>query len=599
MLLSPENSRYQKYQFVPSSKQDPMTLFSFKATSRGSSMWAPDGRWDLRVRGFDPTPWEGKLREAHCGLSLVPVCDLINRQRVRKWSTGLRLSSTYNPSSVIGVSLHFPPPRSPIALSQFRMITPRGDQQFNVPRYPERGHYTAMPIHDISTSPMNPPSPLRTPTVSVTPNILNAAPRGLDREAEAEESFRHRHAANFFSTSSGFAIGQDGYFTDSSSLGMGDFTDGSPMAGQYLDLFSHCGINYDMDFGHPYPTSETSAPSPGGSSRSSPLAETFSAQSPGHNLHDLPPPPGYSTRPHAGLPLQQTSHHYLLPTALDTLTLPRPQYWPGSSTAYQRSSNGWDAAPPGFLPPISQINRCPVSRPRSHPDTLSEAFGYLPTTEDLHRWPQMFSNGMTSAPKKPTLACLFCRERKIGCTRPAEDNPDQTCNQCVRRKRQCVYPKGSRRGQHARHRGVKKLNWNRPTHTVEPVYIHVRIAMIIVPVRAVHRLCYCLFESPFGLATFATTPLCPKWNNTRASNAQGPGIGPVPFAPMIFGTWRCARSAIPRTSASFSPGWTRLKLTSTYLVDTRVNFNLTCPHSARLLFQVDREIHSAIIEEAL
>ncbi|KAJ6592611.1 hypothetical protein B0H19DRAFT_851825, partial [Mycena capillaripes] len=52
--------------------------------------------------------------------------------------------------------------------------------------------------------------------------------------------------------------------------------------------------------------------------------------------------------------------------------------------------------------------------------------------------------------KKPTLACLFCRERKIGCIRPAEDNPDQTCNQCVRRKRICEYPKESRRGHHRR-----------------------------------------------------------------------------------------------------------------------------------------------------
>ncbi|KAK7035099.1 hypothetical protein R3P38DRAFT_2419123, partial [Favolaschia claudopus] len=52
--------------------------------------------------------------------------------------------------------------------------------------------------------------------------------------------------------------------------------------------------------------------------------------------------------------------------------------------------------------------------------------------------------------KKQLLACLFCRERKIGCTRPPEDVPDQTCNQCARRKRTCVYPTKSRRGQHIR-----------------------------------------------------------------------------------------------------------------------------------------------------
>ncbi|KAJ7710417.1 hypothetical protein B0H17DRAFT_836472, partial [Mycena rosella] len=55
----------------------------------------------------------------------------------------------------------------------------------------------------------------------------------------------------------------------------------------------------------------------------------------------------------------------------------------------------------------------------------------------------------TSA-KKQMMACLFCRERKIGCCRPPEDAPDQTCNQCARRKRKCEYPTESRRGQHTR-----------------------------------------------------------------------------------------------------------------------------------------------------
>ena len=32
-----------------------------------------------------------------------------------------------------------------------------------------------------------------------------------------------------------------------------------------------------------------------------------------------------------------------------------------------------------------------------------------------------------SPDKKQTLACLFCRERKIACGRPAEGSPDHTC----------------------------------------------------------------------------------------------------------------------------------------------------------------------------
>lgn len=54
--------------------------------------------------------------------------------------------------------------------------------------------------------------------------------------------------------------------------------------------------------------------------------------------------------------------------------------------------------------------------------------------------------------KKQALACLFCRERKIACGRPPANNPDQTCNQCSRRRIKCEYPTESRRGQHKRRR---------------------------------------------------------------------------------------------------------------------------------------------------
>ncbi|KAI6112857.1 hypothetical protein F5141DRAFT_743038 [Pisolithus sp. B1] len=54
--------------------------------------------------------------------------------------------------------------------------------------------------------------------------------------------------------------------------------------------------------------------------------------------------------------------------------------------------------------------------------------------------------------KKQALACLFCRERKIACGRPSAHSPDQTCNQCARRRIKCEYPTESRRGQHKRRR---------------------------------------------------------------------------------------------------------------------------------------------------
>ncbi|KAI0630139.1 hypothetical protein C8Q77DRAFT_1063603 [Trametes polyzona] len=50
-------------------------------------------------------------------------------------------------------------------------------------------------------------------------------------------------------------------------------------------------------------------------------------------------------------------------------------------------------------------------------------------------------------PKKPlTLACFFCRKRKIACQSPPASSLDRTCNQCAKRKLKCVYPATSRRG---------------------------------------------------------------------------------------------------------------------------------------------------------
>ncbi|KIP01619.1 hypothetical protein PHLGIDRAFT_38235 [Phlebiopsis gigantea 11061_1 CR5-6] len=50
-------------------------------------------------------------------------------------------------------------------------------------------------------------------------------------------------------------------------------------------------------------------------------------------------------------------------------------------------------------------------------------------------------------PKKPlTLACFFCRKRKIACGSPQPGRKDRTCNQCARRNLRCEYPVNSRRG---------------------------------------------------------------------------------------------------------------------------------------------------------
>ncbi|TBU25162.1 hypothetical protein BD311DRAFT_780533 [Dichomitus squalens] len=57
------------------------------------------------------------------------------------------------------------------------------------------------------------------------------------------------------------------------------------------------------------------------------------------------------------------------------------------------------------------------------------------------------SSLVEDSPKKPlTLACFFCRKRKIACQSPPASSRDRTCNQCAKRKLKCVYPSTSRRG---------------------------------------------------------------------------------------------------------------------------------------------------------
>lgn len=62
------------------------------------------------------------------------------------------------------------------------------------------------------------------------------------------------------------------------------------------------------------------------------------------------------------------------------------------------------------------------------------------------------------AEKKPPLACLFCRGRKIACGPPIPGSKDKTCNQCQRRSLRCEYPLESRRGM--RKKKVNKVNIN-------------------------------------------------------------------------------------------------------------------------------------------
>jgi hypothetical protein len=88
------------------------------------------------------------------------------------------------------------------------------------------------------------------------------------------------------------------------------------------------------------------------------------------------------------------------------------------------TANTWDTHPaPTPYPAPTQL-RVPS------PSALFNAFGHYPPTGATRRVPQMFklaTGRKKHSGKKQPMACLFCRERKIGCLRPPEDEPDQTC----------------------------------------------------------------------------------------------------------------------------------------------------------------------------
>ncbi|KAF8134407.1 hypothetical protein EV363DRAFT_1116372, partial [Boletus edulis] len=60
--------------------------------------------------------------------------------------------------------------------------------------------------------------------------------------------------------------------------------------------------------------------------------------------------------------------------------------------------------------------------------------------------------------KKPALACLFCRGRKIACGPPEPGSKDKTCNQCARRHLKCEYPSESRRGMRKRRSLIPRIS---------------------------------------------------------------------------------------------------------------------------------------------
>ncbi|KAL0946280.1 hypothetical protein HGRIS_012531 [Hohenbuehelia grisea] len=160
---------------------------------------------------------------------------------------------------------------------------------------------------------------------------------------------------------------------------------------------------------------------------------------------------------HAPVPLSSRSNYSELaahvPFVDQASADPSPSYiqgfTPQSSIAVQQGGLGWQSS----SAPLSTDHSSP-SAPKSTKSRGSSAAVSQKTRhsapEDFIIVPPKLSTIKKNADKKQSLACLFCRERKIACGRPAEGSKDPTCNQCARRSFKCEYPKESRRGQHKR-----------------------------------------------------------------------------------------------------------------------------------------------------
>ncbi|KAJ6462268.1 hypothetical protein C8R47DRAFT_1240179 [Mycena vitilis] len=287
-----------------------------------------------------------------------------------------------------------------------------------------------------------------------TPTATQDVHSGPDRDLGDERS-------DTIFLSSPWEFGQD--FSWLPLMPVNDYPESNSLTTQHADpSYQHAGDSDDY-FARTHLRSDSAGSSPDASGNSS-----------SSSAHDVPASPAYL---HSELPIPTEMHYsYFLrrqcpdpPPYLglyaghqdaDTESLMPSTY---SYSAQESQSSQlrphWDVQPtPAYLtlPSISQSRRAGVQQARLSSQSQSTSVRQFPTVEELRHWPQVFNREMNVASKKTVLACLFCRERKIGCVRPAEDDPDQTCNQCLRRQKICEYPKESHRGHHIRRRRSNK-----------------------------------------------------------------------------------------------------------------------------------------------
>ncbi|KDR66477.1 hypothetical protein GALMADRAFT_259275 [Galerina marginata CBS 339.88] len=130
-----------------------------------------------------------------------------------------------------------------------------------------------------------------------------------------------------------------------------------------------------------------------------------------------------------------------------TITIPRPA---ASTTATTAAANSIRLSPGSICPPspLKKRKRSKHILPSTErPSGASQGSAASAARDDgpSNAASKHTSTGSSSTaksfkePRKTSLACIFCRERKISCGRPPLGSPDPTCNQCARRSFKCTY----------------------------------------------------------------------------------------------------------------------------------------------------------------
>ncbi|KAG0707043.1 hypothetical protein DFH29DRAFT_898132 [Suillus ampliporus] len=159
------------------------------------------------------------------------------------------------------------------------------------------------------------------------------------------------------------------------------------------------------------------------------------------------PPPTHSVATHQFQPYSPPMTHSPSPCSPHSATF--------LSTSHHDASESYmfvevESSTPAFIHTNQQHYHSPNESPsRTHDRRTRSPYQRSPSPRGALRITPP-PHPKRSMDKKPALACLFCRGRKIACGPPVPGSKDRTCNQCARRHLKCEYPLESRRGMRKR-----------------------------------------------------------------------------------------------------------------------------------------------------